>query len=113
MGERSAQNLVEALEKSRRTTLGRFLYALGIRHMGEATEKALARHFGQVDRLMDATVEQLTEVADVGPVVAQSLRTFFDPDEATSPGVQPGVERSSRNGLPMNVYGNTVFGWKP
>jgi DNA ligase (NAD+) len=78
MGERSAQNLVDALEKSRHTTLGRFLYALGIRHVGEATAKALARHFGNVDRLMDATVEQLTEVADVGPVVAQSLRTFFD-----------------------------------
>jgi len=78
MGERSAQNLVEALEKSRHTTLGRFLYALGIRHVGEATAKALARHFGHVDRLMDATVEQLTAVADVGPVVAQSLRTFFD-----------------------------------
>ncbi|NYG35316.1 NAD-dependent DNA ligase LigA [Sphaerotilus montanus] len=78
MGERSAQNLVDALEKSRHTTLGRFLYALGIRHVGEATAKALARHFGNIDRLMDATVEQLTEVADVGPVVAQSLRTFFD-----------------------------------
>jgi DNA ligase (NAD+) len=78
MGERSAQNLVEALERSRHTTLGRFLYALGIRHVGESTAKALARHFGRVDRLMDATPEQLVEVADVGPVVAQSLRTFFD-----------------------------------
>jgi DNA ligase (NAD+) len=78
MGERSAQNLVEALEKSRHTTLGRFLYALGIRHVGESTAKALARHFGGIDRLVDASVEQLTEVADVGPVVAQSLRTFFD-----------------------------------
>ncbi|WP_442777085.1 NAD-dependent DNA ligase LigA [Sphaerotilus montanus] len=78
MGERSAQNLVDALEKSRHTTLGRFLYALGIRHVGEATAKALARHFGNVARLMDAAVGQLTEVADVGAVVAQSLRTFFD-----------------------------------
>jgi DNA ligase (NAD+) len=78
MGERSAQNLVDALETSRHTTLGRFLYALGIRHVGESTAKALARHFGNVDRLMDATAEQLVEVADVGPVVAQSLRTFFD-----------------------------------
>jgi DNA ligase (NAD+) len=78
MGERSAQNLVDALERSRHTTLGRFLYALGIRHVGESTAKALARHFGRVDRLMDATPEQLVEVADVGPVVAQSLRTFFD-----------------------------------
>ena len=78
MGERSAQNLVDALEKSRHTTLGRFLYALGIRHVGESTAKALARHFGAVDRLVEATVEQLTEVPDVGPVVAQSVRTFFD-----------------------------------
>ncbi len=78
MGERSAQNLVDALEKSRHTTLGRFLFALGIRHVGEATAKALARHFGGIDRLVEASVEQLTEVADVGPVVAQSLRTFFD-----------------------------------
>jgi DNA ligase (NAD+) len=78
MGERSAQNLVDALEKSRHTTLGRFLYALGIRHVGESTAKALARHFGGIDRLVEATVEQLTEVADVGPVVAQSVRTFFE-----------------------------------
>ena len=78
MGERSAQNLVDALEKSRRTTLGRFLYALGIRHVGESTAKALAKHFGGIDRLMDATEAQLVEVADVGPVVALSLRTFFD-----------------------------------
>ncbi|MDZ7855594.1 NAD-dependent DNA ligase LigA [Sphaerotilus sp.] len=78
MGERSAQNLVDALEKSRHTTLGRFLYALGIRHVGESTAKALAKHFGGIDRLMDATEAQLVEVADVGPVVAQSLRTFFD-----------------------------------
>jgi DNA ligase (NAD+) len=78
MGERSAQNLVDALEKSRHTTLGRFLYALGIRHVGESTAKALAKHFGGIDRLMDATEAQLVDVADVGPVVAQSLRTFFD-----------------------------------
>ena len=78
MGERSAQNLVEALERSRRTTLGRFLYALGIRHVGESTAKALAKHFGGIDRLAEATEAQLVEVADVGPVVARSLRTFFD-----------------------------------
>jgi DNA ligase (NAD+) len=72
MGERSAQNLVDALEKSRHTTLGRFLYALGIRHVGESTAKALARHFGGIDRLVEATVEQLTEVAEVGPVVERA-----------------------------------------
>ncbi|MEX8518206.1 MAG: NAD-dependent DNA ligase LigA [Leptothrix sp. (in: b-proteobacteria)] len=78
MGEKSAQNLVEALEKSKHTTLARFLYGLGIRHVGEATAKAMAGHFGAIDRVMDASVEQLLAVNDVGPVVAQSLHTFFD-----------------------------------
>jgi DNA ligase (NAD+) len=78
MAEKSAANLVAGLEKSKQTTLARFLYALGIRHVGETTAKDLARHFGNIDRLMDATVEQLLQVNDVGPVVAQSLRAFFD-----------------------------------
>jgi DNA ligase (NAD+) len=78
MADKSAGNLVAAIEHSRRTTLARFLYALGIRHVGETTAKDLARHFGSLDRLMDATMEQLLEVPDIGPVVAQSLRTFFD-----------------------------------
>jgi DNA ligase (NAD+) len=78
MADKSAANLVAALEKSKHTTLARFLYALGIRHVGEATAKDLAAHFGSLDRVMDATVEQLLEVNDVGPVVAQSIRTFFD-----------------------------------
>ncbi len=78
MAEKSAQNLVDALEKSKQTTLGRFLFALGIRHIGETTAKDLAKHFGSLDRIMDATIEQLLEVPDVGPVVAQSVRTFFD-----------------------------------
>ena len=78
MAEKSAQNIVAALEKSKHTTLPRFLFGLGIRHVGEATAKELARHFGQLDRIMGATEEQLLEVNDVGPVVAQSIRTFFD-----------------------------------
>ncbi|HSV69275.1 MAG TPA: NAD-dependent DNA ligase LigA [Methylibium sp.] len=78
MGDKSAVNLVAGLEKSKRTTLARFLYALGIRQVGEATAKDLARHFGALDRLLDASLEQLLEVRDVGPVVAQSIRTFFD-----------------------------------
>ncbi len=78
MAEKSAQNIVDALQKSKQTTLPRFLYGLGIRHVGEATAKALARHFGKLDSIMDATLEQLTGVADVGPIVASSLRTFFD-----------------------------------
>ena len=78
MADKSAQNVVYALEKSKDTTLPRFLFGLGIRHVGEATAKALARHFGQIDAIMDATLEQLLEVNDVGPTVAQSIRTFFD-----------------------------------
>jgi DNA ligase (NAD+) len=78
MAEKSGQNIIAALEKSKQTTLPRFLFGLGIRHVGEATAKALARHFGTLDAVMDATIEQLLEVADVGPIVAQSLRTFFD-----------------------------------
>ena len=77
MADKSAQNLVDGLAKSRQTTLGRFLYALGIRHVGETTAKDLARHFGQLDRLIEASEAQLLEVADVGPIVAQSIHTFF------------------------------------
>ena len=78
MADKSAQNIVDALEKSKETTLPRFLFGLGIRHVGEATAKALARHFGQIDAIMDASEEQLLAVNDVGPTVAQSIRTFFD-----------------------------------
>ncbi len=78
MADKSAANLLAGLAKSKTTTLARFLYALGVRHVGETTAKDLARHFGGIDRLMNATLDQLLEVNDVGPVVAQSLRTFFD-----------------------------------
>ena len=78
MAEKSANNLLEALEKSKQTTLPRFVFGLGIRHVGEATAKELARHFGKLDAIMDATEEQLLTVNDVGPIVAKSLRTFFD-----------------------------------
>jgi DNA ligase (NAD+) len=78
MAEKSAVNLLEALEKSKTTTLGRFLFSLGIRHVGEATAKELARHFGQLDAIMAASEDALLQVADVGPVVAHSIRTFFD-----------------------------------
>jgi DNA ligase (NAD+) len=77
MADKSAANLVEAIEKSRKTTLGRFVYALGIRNVGEVTAKDLARHFGTLDRLMDASVDALQEAPDVGPVVAESIAGFF------------------------------------
>ncbi|MCM2295110.1 NAD-dependent DNA ligase LigA [Rhodoferax sp.] len=78
MADKSAQNILDALEKSKQTTLPRFLFGLGIRHVGEATAKALARHFGKLDAIMDASEEALLAVADVGPIVAKSIRTFFD-----------------------------------
>ncbi len=78
MADKSAQNVLAALEKSKQTTLPRFLFGLGLRHVGEATAKDLARHFGSLDAIMDASVEQLLEVNDVGPIVAEAIRTFFD-----------------------------------
>ncbi len=78
MGDKSAANLVAGLDNSRQATLPRFLYALGIRQVGETTAKDLARHFGSLDRIMDATPEQLLQVKDVGPIVAAAIRTFFD-----------------------------------
>ncbi len=78
MADKSAANIVAALEKSKQTTLPRFLFGLGIRHVGESTAKDLAKHFGKLDAIMGATEAELLEVNDVGPVVATSLRTFFD-----------------------------------
>ncbi|MCE2916836.1 MAG: NAD-dependent DNA ligase LigA [Rubrivivax sp.] len=77
MGDKSAVNLVAALEKSKSATLPRFLFALGIRHVGESTAKDLARHFGSIDRLMAASEADLLRVNDVGPIVARSIVGFF------------------------------------
>jgi DNA ligase (NAD+) len=77
MGEKSAKNLLQAIEHSKQPTLARFIYALGIRNVGEATAKDLARHFGNLKNLMQADEEQLQRVPDVGPIVAQSLVAFF------------------------------------
>jgi DNA ligase (NAD+) len=77
MAEKSAANVVAAIDKSRKTTLSRFIFALGIRHVGEATAKDLAQHFGKLDALLAADEAALVEVADVGPVLAQSIRQFF------------------------------------
>jgi DNA ligase (NAD+) len=78
MGEKSAENLVNSIEASRSTTLERFLYALGIREVGEATASALASYFGKLDVIQRATEEELVEVPDVGPIVASRIRSFFD-----------------------------------
>jgi DNA ligase (NAD+) len=77
MAEKSAANVLAAIEKSKHTKLERFIYALGIRNVGEVTARDLARHFGTLDALMDAGIEQLQEAPDVGPVVAESIAGFF------------------------------------
>ena len=96
MGEKSAQNLLEAIERSKSTTLRRLIYALGIRHVGEATAKALAEHFREIRKLYHASVEELTAVKDVGPEMAQEIHAYFqDPgkreviEELLALGVQP------------------------
>ncbi|MHB1401267.1 MAG: NAD-dependent DNA ligase LigA [Thiobacillus sp.] len=77
MAEKSAANLLAAIEASKATTLARFIFALGIRNVGETTAKDLAKHFGSLDRLVEATEAELLAVRDVGPVVAQSILQFF------------------------------------
>ena len=78
MGPKSAKNLINAIDKSRTTTFARFLYALGIREVGEATAAALANHFGKLDDLLSADVETYTTIDDVGPIVAERIRSHFD-----------------------------------
>ncbi len=77
MGNKSAENLLEALEQSKTTTLARFLYALGIREVGEVTAQILANEFGSIDNIQNATQESLEAIYDIGPVVAQQIRRFF------------------------------------
>ncbi|OGP80382.1 MAG: hypothetical protein A2Z13_06520 [Deltaproteobacteria bacterium RBG_16_64_85] len=81
LGEKSAGNLVRAVKKSRTPTLSRFLYGLGIPHVGEHLSEVLARHFGSLDAIREATVEELSEVHEIGPEVAQSISAFFSSTE--------------------------------
>ncbi len=105
MGEKSAQNLLDAIQRSKKTTLQRFLYAIGIRHVGEATAKALADHFRDVRALYAATDEQLMKVRDVGPSMAAEIGAFFREPQNVSviealleAGVQPSAPEKVRAG---------------
>jgi DNA ligase (NAD+) len=102
MAEKSADNLIQALDNSKKTNLSRFIYALGIRHVGEHLSGLLATHFGSLKALMDASEEELTSIREVGPQVARSLRIFFDNprnrgviDKILAGGVKIGEEKSS------------------
>ena len=94
MGEKSAQNVVDAITRARRTTLPRLLYALGIPQVGESTALALAQQFGTVEKLGEATPEQIEETPDVGPIVSRSVFEFFQSDLAKSV-----VERLKKSGV--------------
>ena len=109
MGEKSADNLVAALEKSKATTYQRFLYALGIAEVGEATALALANDFGSLEELLAADDERLQEVPDIGPVVAANIRAFFHEkhnvkviEELRAAGVHwPSTKRAAKSDLPL------------
>jgi DNA ligase (NAD+) len=106
MGEKSADNLLANIERSKQTTLPRFLFALGIRHVGEATAKALAESFPEVRTLYTASVDELTRVKDVGPTMAQVMYAFFQEpqnreliDALLAAGIQPAVPQVVKSGV--------------
>ena len=115
MGEKSAENLLEAIASSKKTTLARFIYSLGIRHVGESTANDLARHFGSMESLEQANFDALTAVPDVGPVVAQSIIDFFDEHHnievihaLLSAGIAwPDVEKRQRSSGISGISGKT------
>lgn len=116
MAEKSARNLLQGLEQSKRTTLARFIYGLGIRHVGETTAKDLARHFGSLAALMAADEDALLQVNDVGPVVAQSILHFLaEPhNRQVIAGLQahgihwPETEGAARDASSLPLAGKTV-----
>jgi DNA ligase (NAD+) len=105
MAEKSAQNIIDALNQSRKTTLARFIYALGIRNVGEATAKDLARFFGSIEAIKSADIEKLQEVPDVGPVVAESIQNFFS--ETHNQEVIDTLTKSQEHGG-AGIYWDTV-----
>lgn len=105
MGSKSAENLVRAIDKAREPSLGRLLFALGIRHVGESTARDVARHFGDMDSIMEASQDQLLAVSDVGPAVAASIHRFFAEhhnreivEALKQRGVHPVAEAAARGG---------------
>lgn len=110
MAEKSAQNIIDALNQSRKTTLARFIYALGIRNVGEATAKDLARFFGSIEAIKSADIDKLQEVPDVGPVVAESIKNFFS--ETHNQEVIDALTKSQEHGG-AGIYWDTVEAQSP
>ncbi|MGA1791096.1 MAG: NAD-dependent DNA ligase LigA [bacterium] len=84
MGEKSVDNLLEAIEKSKEKPLGAFVFALGIRHVGRVAADVLAKHFGSLDALTKADIQKLVAIHEIGPIMAESIRAFFDSDRTQS-----------------------------
>jgi DNA ligase (NAD+) len=105
MGDKLAENLLAAIAASKQQELSRFIFALGIRHVGERTAKTLAERFGSIDNLQAATLEELTSIRDVGPTVAISIRSFFD-----APANQAVLQRLKEAGVAPTVEKKRVGG---
>jgi len=118
MGEKSAENLISALKKSKATTLARFIFSLGIHDVGETTAQTLANYFGDLDKLKRATQEQLIEIPDVGPAVSESILHFFSQthnveivDKLLAAGINwPSIEVKSDDELPLKGKSFVVTG---
>jgi DNA ligase (NAD+) len=120
MGAKSADNVIAAIDKARAPSLGRLLYALGIRHVGESTARDLALHFGSIDDIMDASEEALLSVPDVGPAVAASIHRFFAEKHNRDivhalqrQGVHPVAEAAPRGAAPMSGKTFVLTGTMP
>ncbi len=120
MGEKSAANLLAAIDRSRSTTLGRFIFALGIRHVGEATARDLARHFGDLPPLLQAGQDVLQTVLDVGPIVARSIHDFLEEPHnrdvimrLLERGIHWQPEVITRRELPLQGYALVLTGALP
>jgi len=118
LGEKSALNLLQAIEASKKTTLAKFLYAIGIREVGEVTARQLAASFGSLEALAEASPAQLLEVEDVGPVVANNISGFFQEpanlliiEKLVNAGLQwPAIEEVSGEGMPLSSQTWVVTG---
>jgi DNA ligase (NAD+) len=95
MGEKLAQNILDSIERSKKTTLSRFIYGLGIFHIGEAIAKTLAEHFKNIDELMSASQEKLEEIPEIGPIVAESIKQFFN--DPTNKNIVKNLKRAGIN----------------
>ncbi len=111
MAEKSAGNILAAIEKSKQTTLARFIYALGIRNVGEATAKGLAQYYDNLDRLIDTDMETLQQVPDIGPIVAQNILNFFA--ESHNREVIERLRASGVNWQERNTAGVGIGSFKP